>query len=1596
MPKVIKIKRGDVNSLNNHILADGELAFTRHRVMEGGVQRGETVDDHYFRVGDGTQAGGLVPGSDSIGVGLLFAITTAASATRQIQSLVGEYWTPWKMKTFETPYNPYRLTPVYKDCLTPDIYNSNIRVHLGTGFLMFDGTAFEMRLTENKFLYESDFVRSLDSVGGGNSSVFLARWTNLADWTGGDGYRRCSSILVESINDSSSTVSNQHMVGITATVANYSDATYCAAGSCFSAQPSNPVLDDSSTPTNKDFDEMVGYRVDSWDNIKWFDVTSTPHIGVFYGFKIDNQAARNFSRGVHGFHIDAIDTTNYCQGMYMESIGLSSLATDGIYIFRVGTNSARDSGATYAGGLTINDVGWYRTSNNSGSILARGIWLGDIRGKEESCGIRIGSVTATGPYNNGNPYVASMAIGVRIGNLKANNGTGWGCGFLVSPDTTTLDVGGAIGYSVNGLDVLSISSPGDVYAIDIYEVGITNAKKAHGFALNKLGNIEYTTDTYGVFLGTLKSKLNTAGVHITNLQCESSSASSAKGIYISNVSGSLNSTAYGIFAEGINANNAQAAGVFLGDVYASDTSNLSAMFGVYKQGQTSKYFKSFIVFGSGKIDYVGLPVASSITGLYFNSLGQSCYEAMGAYFDAIGCSDTGAGTSTVARGIYLKYIGNFATATDVQGILVGNGSMHAIKTKGATQGIQIGGITSIKPFNDGIDQSMDVIGLNIVHGRSFNCTVGVLVNKLAALGNSATYDSTAIGMCVGFLGAGSPGTSGGDVIAFYKKTQEACDKWQRFQRWENEDNAWPYTKNLVVFGAGGQDVYSGNASDATSSVYGIKFDGMGERYAHNVYGSYYHVLGSTSTNGGHCIKARGHVVNAVFAGVPFGNAVGFYVGELGAGPDTGDLNTDPVYTEWVSAFFKGEQTERNFHIMSVIGILNQDVVHDGDTSAAIYGLAFNALGDQYAKIACGVSLGNIGSGIGGTVNSNASEAYGIRFYGQIGHLGCITTRGIQIGKTSGRDVVAIQIDDVISDAGYNGTLAHGVSLNFVTGVTDARGLHIAKVSSVSNFGSYVMGLSVGEVSSIGNDAVGYGIRIGSVDVPNGISATGIELPNITSGGQSAGINILSIACTAGTSAKGLSIGSITGYSSARGIDFGNISTIDLGTSSEGIYLTSVTSTNASKGIYIGNVSTSATSSTSYGLYLGSVHSNADASESRGIHINAVHADSGLVRGIDLFEITGETEVKGINIITVTSIGTDSSCYGLNITTVNANGPTSTGYGILINEVKAPYDVSGITYGIAVNSVHGGGIARGLYIGTVTSPANGSAIGIDVGTIRSGSDSAYGMRIASVVSSGTSGIKEVVGYSVGGVPSSPGGTGGVSGDNGVSGAMDAYGFYATGINSHDGTSIGAYIFSVYSTGGSGTGNICGIHVDTVSTHQGRQGSGHAFGIELSNISTYTGIAEGGHITAITSSNSQARGLYIGPVTGNTLSVGIGMYGIYSNGTAGELSGLSILYVKRQVSDGNAAGITVDDIRAGSSTGNAYGIYIGGTITAYGSSLNYNWQLYLAAMGSGTPCHVCFGGGLPPVPTGISGQLYETYVSLIGGISDLVGKKVVCVQ
>ena len=87
MPDIIQIKRGHYEDLKDHILADGEIAMTANRNMDGGYQHNVAIPEHALRIGDRESNHQIFPNSMITGMGIDYFSRLAGMAGREIPQL---------------------------------------------------------------------------------------------------------------------------------------------------------------------------------------------------------------------------------------------------------------------------------------------------------------------------------------------------------------------------------------------------------------------------------------------------------------------------------------------------------------------------------------------------------------------------------------------------------------------------------------------------------------------------------------------------------------------------------------------------------------------------------------------------------------------------------------------------------------------------------------------------------------------------------------------------------------------------------------------------------------------------------------------------------------------------------------------------------------------------------------------------------------------------------------------------------------------------------------------------------------------------------------------------------------------------------------------------------------------------------------------------------------------------------------------------------------------------------------------------------------------------------------------------------------------
>lgn len=665
-PKIIKVKRGDVENLDNHLLADGEPAFSRNRTMSSGPQRGETIPDNYFRVGDGTNLGGIVPGASTIGVGLQYSIATAAAAMTKIEELVGSLWTPWVTKTFNAPYNPFRPTPINRDCLTPDTVGNIPNVHLGNGFLMFDGTGFEMKITNNPFRAECDYTSSTDVENVYGSTLF-----GLFDAQ--TGYTRdlknFNWLTAWAVLDRTALESEVELFCFKGGVGNFADTTAgLNSATCFAAMAENAAFPGVDPPIyNRRINNWYGFKALTLENDK-NESPGSAYVGNYFGFYIEDQTADAFDGNVYGAHIYGLDSGT--------GDGTSSGVSRGYNIYRIGQT------ATIAHAFSGRLIGTDAETGTTGAVTARGIWFSTI-------GATIATTQAYGSDIN-NINSSDIAVGhlVRTILLEGNDSSSYAAGFEVQDlacDTGSLtplygflhnssENNADLIYSFASLNMTASDATSQVYGVYLNTLGATNPQKVYGFYATDLGNTANADWVTGVEIRNLSaSSGKTRGVQIQGISNSGTNANDNATAFIGwDITGANN--VYGVSVGSI-----RSGGVVTGfncdDVYTSDVDSTDWVYGFRKDDQTDQALKRFVGFSCGVIDCLTGNDAS-LYGIKIDTIGATyAEESYGMYMTSIGNI-----SGSNSKGIYIYSVtgGTRSYGLDIQSVDTTSGAAYGV------------------------------------------------------------------------------------------------------------------------------------------------------------------------------------------------------------------------------------------------------------------------------------------------------------------------------------------------------------------------------------------------------------------------------------------------------------------------------------------------------------------------------------------------------------------------------------------------------------------------------------------------------------------------------------------------------------------------------------------------------------------------------------------------------------------------------------------------------------------------------------------------------------------------------------------------------
>lgn len=670
-PKIIKVKRGDVENLDNHLLADGEPAFSRNRTMSSGPQRGETIPDNYFRVGDGTNLGGIVPGASTIGVGLQYSIATAAAAMTKIEELVGSLWTPWVTKTFNAPYNPFRPTPINRDCLTPDTVGNIPNVHLGNGFLMFDGTGFEMKITNNPFRAECDYTSSTDVENVYGSTLF-----GLFDAQ--TGYTRdlknFNWLTAWAVLDRTALESEVELFCFKGGVGNFADTTAgLNSATCFAAMAENAAFPGVDPPIyNRRINNWYGFKALTLENDK-NESPGSAYIGNYFGFYIEDQTADAFDGNVYGAHIYGLDSGT--------GDGTTSGVTRGYNIYRIGQTATR----VHAFGARL--IGTDAVVGTVGATEARGLSIGTI-----------GSVTDTiSAYGSDIEKITGgdVVVGhvIRQITMAGNDATSYGAGFEVkSLQSETGSLTPLYGFVHNATDTTSDS----VYSFAALNVSTSDATgRVYGVYLDTLGSAT-TRNVYGLYatgLGNTTSTVWAAGVELRNI---SAATGRTRGVQVSTISNdgtgaTDNATAFAGWditgsndVYGVSIGFVRSGGTVIGfncdDVYTSNVDSTDWVYGFRKEDQTDQTLKRFAAFSCGDVDCLA-GNNGNIYGIKIGTLGATYASAV----YGLSALSLGNSSSTISKGISITSIVSLSQSVGVD--------ISSVTSSDVAIGVNVGTVT---------------------------------------------------------------------------------------------------------------------------------------------------------------------------------------------------------------------------------------------------------------------------------------------------------------------------------------------------------------------------------------------------------------------------------------------------------------------------------------------------------------------------------------------------------------------------------------------------------------------------------------------------------------------------------------------------------------------------------------------------------------------------------------------------------------------------------------------------------------------------------------------------------------------------------------
>lgn len=1150
MPKIIRIKRGDVANLNNHVLQDGEPAYTRNRVMEAGPQRGETVADYYFRVGDGTSAGGIVPGASSIGVGLQYAISSSSSALKMVEDLMGDYWTPWATKSFNKPYDPFNLDDTTINAITPDILNNNSNVHLGYGYLMFDGTGLDLRSTNQPFQFQVNTAIDTTEASSLASIRFFSSFNTSQNWS--LGVRNLIGMRSWASLDQSSVAVEADLIAFMGHPVNQTDSTV-RYGSCFVAAT---VTQDTVTyPIPGRMINYYGFKCATVSNPRWAaaNPTNPEFIRNYYGFYIDDQSASAFYGNTYGVRIGALDSgpgvgvgsgqddpivygdttgSGVTRAFDVYMTGASASKSMAFSAWYVGTDRSDTVGSTAATGFLSQTVG-----NPNITTLAYGFHASRVAGNDAFgvCIDNVQSKSAVGSDTSGN-----IVAGVLVRNLYRISSTNlWSYGFLQRPQTE-LNVSKHASYSAYGVDSNGSVATSEIYAGYFRGIGMVNAYKAYGMYADYIGNVNNTiwaTAFEGRNITAKSGKVRGLHIHTISNVGDSSvvvgdvTYDNAYGALVWDVTAELDVGGYNVGY--MRSNHGRVRGFQCSDIYVTSTDNTSWVYAFSKDNQTTesgRILTKYATYHSGVVDCSSGNNAT-IYGVYLEGLGTRYASSVrGITMDNIGLTDTSVSSNaTDARAINVGFVGG-SSATLAYGLYIGDAANHvntlygiwagSSSSSSRARGVVVNGVRSEGAY-DSSTFIASATGYVATYISAKNPAQGYVAYKIRSE-NSAAY-----GYSVQYLSGGNGTSYGTDVYGFYMHTQGDYDSTGVFKQWDGDSslgNFTLYAKSISVFAAGSVDVNASH-SHSGSEVYGVKLSKIGSHRADKAVGVYIQAVGcgwssglvptdsNTLPNWGDSTLSAGVLIdwvgtmtnNGVDQSVQLGcrgyavsnvlsrtNAMGYWIGNLRATVGSRSFG-----------FAKSGQTNIGFKYLTVFGTnIADDYAGEIDSSSFVNnsilaGIDFGVLGRNNVQTVYGAHFSGLGIGADTSAGTSYRAIWGLKFD---------AVGSEEVNKSIGIEITSLKYGGDTTNASYGLNIASvtGSSTNerasfraiYVGAINSAAGavsgLTIAGINT-STVSSRITGIDFGGItaSETSTDQSIYGIRIGSVSAKVTAGETGV-------------------------------------------------------------------------------------------------------------------------------------------------------------------------------------------------------------------------------------------------------------------------------------------------------------------------------------------------------------------------------------------------------------------------------------------------------------------------------------------------------------------------